>query len=353
MNQKPMVSIIMPVYKVEEYVGKSIESIQQQTFQDWELWAVDDGTPDNSGKICDEYAKKDPRVHVIHKENGGAPSARNMAMKQAGGKYFYFMDSDDWAEPTMLEDMVAQAEAHDLQLVVTGFYIDTYYTDTEKYTQVQKVESKVFASQQEFRREAYRLFDKNLLYTPWNKLFLASYLKENELYFPTTFWDDFPFCLSVVRNVERVAVMENAYYHFLRKRAESETAKYNPRMYEKREEEHQWMLELYRHWNIQDEASTEMISRRYVERLIGCIENLTNRKCELPAKEKKAQIKQMINAQQCRTALKHMKPQSTMMKMMLVPIKMRSGFLTYCEGCAISKVKSGNTKLFAKLKAER
>ena len=113
------------------------------------------------------------------------------------------------------------------------------------------------------------------------------------------------------------------------------------------------MLELYRHWNIQDEASTEMISRRYVERLIGCIENLTNRKCELPAKEKKAQIKQMINAQQCRTALKYMKPQSTMMKMMLVPIKMRSGFLTYCEGCAISKVKSGNTKLFAKLKAER
>lgn len=353
MNQNPMVSIIMPVYKVEEYVGKSIESIQQQTFQNWELWAVDDGTPDNSGKICDEYAKQDSRIHVIHKENGGAPSARNMAMKQASGKYFYFMDSDDWAEPTMLEDMVALAERHSLQLVVTGFYIDTYYTDTEKYTQTQCVDSRVYESQQEFRRDAYRLFDKNLLYTPWNKLFLASYLKDNELYFPTTFWDDFPFCLSVVRNVERVAVMKNAYYHFLRKRAESETAKYNPRMYQKREEEHQWMLELYGYWNIHDEASREMISRRYVERLIGCIENLTNQKCDLTAREKKTQIKQIITSDCCRTALRYMRPQSGMMKLMILPIKMRSVLLTYWEGCTISKVKSGNTKLFARLKAER
>lgn len=349
----PIVSIIMPVYKVEEYVGKSIESIQKQSFQNWELWAVDDGTPDNSGKICDEYAAKDSRIHVIHKENGGAPSARNTAMKQATGKYFYFMDSDDWAEPTMLEDMVNHAEKHNLQLLVTGFYIDTYYTDTEKYTQIQKVDSKVYASQQEFRKEAYKLFDKNLLYTPWNKLFLASYLKENNLYFPTTFWDDFPFCLSVVRNVERVAVLETPYYHFIRKRAESETAKYNPRMYEKREEEHQWMLDLYNYWNISDSDSIEMISRRYVERLIGCVENLTNIQCSLTSKEKKTKIKQMITANHCRTALKHMKPQSNMMKLMLLPIKMQNGFLTYCEGCTISKVKSSNTKLFARLKAER
>lgn len=353
MDKYPLVSIIMPVYKVEEFVGRAIESIQQQTFSDWELWAVDDGSPDQSGKFCDQYAEKDPRIHVIHKENGGAPSARNAAMRQAMGKYFYFMDSDDWAEPEMLKDMVEQAEQHNLQLLVTGFYIDTYYTDAEKYTQIQQVASKVYASQQDFRKGAYALFDKNLLYTPWNKLFLASYLKENDIYFPTTFWDDFPFCLSVIRDVERVAVIEKPYYHFLRKRAESETAKYNPKMYEKREEEHQWLLELYRYWNVSDDASVEMISRRYVERLIGCIENLTNHKCELPAKEKKAKIKQMINTQQCHAALSYMKPQSTMMKIMLVPIKIRSSFLTYCEGCAISKVKSGNTKLFAKLKAKR
>ena len=120
------VSVIMPVYGVEEYVGGAIESIQNQTFTDWEMFAVDDGTKDKSGEICDAYAAKDSRIHVIHKENGGAQSARNVAIDKAQGKYFYFMDSDDFAEPTMLADMVEAAEKHNAQLVVSGYYIDTY-----------------------------------------------------------------------------------------------------------------------------------------------------------------------------------------------------------------------------------
>lgn len=119
----------MPVYKVEKYVGKAIESILSQTMSDFEFIIVDDGTPDRSGEICDEYAAKDSRIQVIHKENGGAPSARNRAIDIARGKYFYFMDSDDWAEPSMLEDMYRLAEEHGAQLVVTGYYIDTYYGD--------------------------------------------------------------------------------------------------------------------------------------------------------------------------------------------------------------------------------
>ena len=87
------ISIIMPVYKVEEYVGKAIESILAQTFTEFEFLIVDDGTPDRSGEICDQYAKKDQRIQVIHKENGGAPSARNTAIGIAQGKYVYFLDS--------------------------------------------------------------------------------------------------------------------------------------------------------------------------------------------------------------------------------------------------------------------
>ena len=141
------VSVIMPVYGVEEYVGGAIESIQNQTFTDWEMFAVDDGTKDKSGEICDAYAAKDSRIHVIHKENGGAPSARNVAIDKAQGKYFYFMDSDDFAEPTMLADMVEAAEKHNAQLVVSGYYIDTYYSDTEKYTQEQGVDGIVYVCQ--------------------------------------------------------------------------------------------------------------------------------------------------------------------------------------------------------------
>ena len=347
------VSVIMPVYGVEDYVGKAIESIKNQTLTDWEFFCVDDGTKDRSGEICDEYAAKDPRIIVIHKENGGAPSARNVAIDKARGKYMYFMDSDDWAEPTMLEDMYNLAERDNAQLVVAGFYIDTYYSDTEKYSQQQFCESAVYKNSREFRQNAHKLFDKNLLYTPWNKLYLSSYILENKLYFPETFWDDFPFNLSVVRDVERVTVTSEKYYHFIRKRGESETAKYRADMFQKREEEHSWMLELYEHWKTDSPEIREFLARRYIERVIGCIENVTNRNCTLSSKEKKAEIKKMISSDRAREAVKTAKPNSNYMKLMLMPIKWNNTLLTYLEGKLISRVKSGNTKLFARLKANR
>ncbi len=347
------ISIIMPVYGVEKFVGKAIESIQAQTLTEWELFAVDDGTKDNSGVICDEYAENDPRIIVIHKENGGAPSARNVAIPQAKGKYMYFMDSDDWAEPTMLEDMYNLAEENDAQYVVTGYYIDTYHTDTEYVTQEQFQPSQVFASQQEFRENAYRLFDSNLLYTPWNKLFLSSYILDNGLLFPDTFWDDFPFNLSVIRNVERVAVSDKKYYHFMRARAESETAKYRPEMYDKREEEHGWLIDLYKEWGIDDKNSREFIARRYIERFIGCVENITNPGCTLPVKEKMAEIKKMLKNPNVKWSLENTEAHSLYMKIMLIPYRMRFAALIFLESMTITFVKRRFTKLFAKLKAGR
>jgi len=347
------ISIIMPVYNVESFVGKAIESVQAQSFGDFEFLIVDDGTPDNSGKICDEYAAKDDRIRVFHKENGGAPSARNMAIDVARGKYMYFMDSDDWCEPTMLEDMYNLAEKTSAQLIVAGYYIDTYYSDTEKYVQEQFVDDVIYGSRLDFRRDAYRLFDKNLLYTPWNKLFLSEHILENNLRFPQTFWDDFPFVLSFIRDVERVAVTSEKYYHFMRARAESETAKYRDNMYGKREEEHGWMLDLYEHYGTLDDSSREFLARRYIERVVGCVENITNKSCTLSPKEKRVEIKKMICAGRAVDACKIARPSSFMMKILLFPVKRRNAWMTYHQSRLISWVKRSNTKIFARLKAKR
>lgn len=95
------ISIIVPVYKVEEYLPRCIDSILVQTFSDFELILVDDGSPDNCGKICDEYAKNDDRIVVIHKDNGGLSDARNAGINVATGEYIGFVDSDDWIDPNM------------------------------------------------------------------------------------------------------------------------------------------------------------------------------------------------------------------------------------------------------------
>ena len=97
------VSIIVPVYQVENYIRQCVDSILAQTFTDFELILVDDGSKDQSGQICDAYAGMDERVKVIHKENGRASDARNRGLDQAIGNYFMFVDSDDYIAPTMVE----------------------------------------------------------------------------------------------------------------------------------------------------------------------------------------------------------------------------------------------------------
>lgn len=346
------ISVIMPVYKVEDYVARAIESILEQTLADFEFLIVDDGTPDRSGDICDEYAKKDTRIRVIHKENGGAPSARNTAIDLARGKYVYFLDSDDWAGPRMLADMYEMAEKNQADLVVCGFYIDTYY-GKEYLSEKICVDARVFTDAESFREESYRYFDRNMLYTPWNKLYRLDVIRENHLYFPDTLWDDFPFNLSYLDHVERVVISTNAYYHFIRARAESETSAYRPDMYEKREEEQDWMEELYRGWGITNEGTKEMVARRYIERMVGCIANVTSSSCTLSGKEQRAEIKKMLHNPRVDSALKAAKPRSGYMKLMLIPIRWKNTFLTWMESVVITFVKEKNTKLFAKLKAGR
>ena len=101
----PLISVIVPVYKVEKYIRKCVDSILSQTFRDYELFLVDDGSPDNCGKICDEYAAKDDRIIVIHKENGGLSDARNVAIDKAKGEYLTFIDSDDYVAENHLESL--------------------------------------------------------------------------------------------------------------------------------------------------------------------------------------------------------------------------------------------------------
>lgn len=347
------ISVIMPVYGVEKYVGKAIESIQNQTLKDVEIIMVDDGSKDKSGEICDEYAKKDSRIRVIHKENGGAPSARNAAIPRAKGKYLYFMDPDDWAEEDMLMHMYKLAEKHDAQLVVTGFYIDTYYSENDYISEAVFVDDALYEDARHFRENAYRYINRNLLNTPWNKLYRKDYIWENQLLFPDVLWDDWPFNVEVIRNVDRVAVSKECFYHFLRARAESETAKYYPKLYEKRESEHTMERQLFEEWEVYDDDTEEMLCRRYIERFIGCVENLTNPNCDLNKKEVYKEIGKMLQNPRVGYSVSVAKPNSKYMKLMLVPVRLKSPRLLYLECSFISKVKTKHIKTFAKLKANR
>lgn len=116
-----MVSVIVPVYKVESYLDRCVQSILCQSFSDFELILVDDGSPDNCGKICDEYARKDSRIKVIHKKNGGLSEARNYGIDSATGEWLFFLDSDDWIHPQTIEKLYEAAVENNVSVSMCGY----------------------------------------------------------------------------------------------------------------------------------------------------------------------------------------------------------------------------------------
>ncbi|MEG2021738.1 MAG: glycosyltransferase [Oscillospiraceae bacterium] len=117
----PQISVIIPVYKVEDYLERCVKSVLNQTFDDIEVILVDDGSPDRCGEICDAFAEKDNRVRTIHKKNGGLSSARNAGLDIAKGEYFAFIDSDDWVDIDMLELMLRVAQEKNADIVECSF----------------------------------------------------------------------------------------------------------------------------------------------------------------------------------------------------------------------------------------
>lgn len=122
----PVFSFIVPIYKVEQYLRKCLDSISFQSFKDWEALLIDDGSPDNSGLICDEYAKKDARFRVFHKENGGVSSARNLGLENARGEWVWYVDPDDWIAEDALTLLANTIHKKDTDCIIFGI---TYYDE--------------------------------------------------------------------------------------------------------------------------------------------------------------------------------------------------------------------------------
>lgn len=125
----PEISVIVPVYKAEQYLERCVKSILEQTYQNFELILVDDGSPDGSPILCDKWAEKDSRVHVIHKKNGGASSARNAGLKIAKGNWIAFADSDDWLNETALKTLYDLAQKYNVPMAIGGMRVVQKYTD--------------------------------------------------------------------------------------------------------------------------------------------------------------------------------------------------------------------------------
>ena len=204
-----LVSVIVPVYKVpEKYLRQCIESIQNQTLKEIEIILVDDGSPDDCGKICDEYATIDNRIKVIHKENGGVSSARNKGLDVAAGKYIMFVDSDDWLEINAVENLVLYYNISQAGLVVCG-----YYKGLEKIVINDKKKRKMLRYDIPMAIAGKYNYVMGYL---WNKLFLRDIIELDHIRFDEDLFvcEDNLFCQKYAVRCSVAVCVPMALYHY-------------------------------------------------------------------------------------------------------------------------------------------
>jgi len=197
-----VISVIVPVYGVEQELDRCVRSIQRQTYKDLEILLVDDGSPDNCPQMCDAYAKRDCRIKVLHKENGGISSARNAGLREAVGEFVLYVDSDDYIEPDACEKLLA-AMGGDVDFVVGSFIEETG-------------DKTIVHTHSNAREFVIRSIQKNEWYAAaWLNLYRRSFLLENRLFYREGIvFEDTHLMLKLYLAAREVACVKAPFYHY-------------------------------------------------------------------------------------------------------------------------------------------
>lgn len=206
----PRVSICVPVYNTVSYLPQCLDSLLSQTLKDIEILLVDDGSTDGSDLICDEYAKRDIRIHVFHKENGGLASVRQYALEHASGEYFISCDSDDWVESTIYKEMYEKAKAEDADMVLCDFFYN--YSDGR---QVQANNIPTGCSQDALLRD---VLTRRITGATWNKLVRTDIYRRYNLSWEkgVNLGEDVFMFFKLLQYPLRVSILPKPFYHYRR-----------------------------------------------------------------------------------------------------------------------------------------
>lgn len=206
----PRLSIIVPVYKVEKYIHKCVDSILNQTFTDFELILVDDGSPDNCGKVCDDYAKQDSRVMVIHKENGGQSSARNRGLDVAKGDLIGFVDSDDTIDNDMYEQMICFLDNNELDIVCCDTYL---VRGNREKIRLLFEENKLFCGNEGVEANLNGQIDNAV----WNKVY-KRHLFNDIRFVEGIVYEDVRIMHVLFSKANRIGYISKAFYHYYKRK---------------------------------------------------------------------------------------------------------------------------------------
>lgn len=353
---KPFISVVMPVYGVEQYLNRAAESILQQTFTDLELILVNDCSPDRCGEICEEIAKKDHRVKVMHLEqNGGVSNARNQGMTLAQGNYILFMDSDDYLDSGALQSAVDSLRRNPAKLVIWGL-IEEYYDSSNQLATTVKMDYPEcsFSSKEDLRPHIIRLEEKTLLGYPWNKLYDLDYLRGQQLQFEDmALNEDIIFNIAFVHDIDSLNILNITPYHYQKKIDYGLTSKFVADYYDLHMLRISKMLELYKSWGLCTEEVKKILANIYVRYVTSAIQRNCDKRSGMSSKEQKQFIKGLFSSYLYQELIGHVSSENKIVKKLSGFLQNKNVNACYFAGKGIYLVKNKLPILFSKVKQNR
>ena len=274
-------SVIVPVYNVENYLPRCIDSLLAQNYADLEILLIDNGSNDQSGQICENYAAQFSNITAYHIPNKGVGSARNFGLSKAKGEFICFVDADDYLVGNLFSDVESQLDSQ-LDLLVFSYYnsIEKNLSEIDRSAKILPTEGKKDKS--DFIALFQELFLTDMMYTVWNKIYRREFLEEHQIVFESyELGEDVRFNLSVYQHVNTVFLVKSAYYVYVSGRVDSAMGQYNPNRMNYQLEELGKVDQLMINWNSHDDQFIDQIKARI---LMSNIQNILKQKMSLSKK---------------------------------------------------------------------
>lgn len=330
-------SFIMPVYQCEKYLAISIQSVLNQTYLDWELVLVDDGSSDSSSDICDTFAEKDARIHVLHQKNMGPSAARNAGLEVVSGEYVIFIDSDDIFEPSTLSILCEQVTS------VPDLVIFSYMQDNWKNGERTLLFSRILPHSGLMDAMAFRniytvLSDGYFINPVWNKAYNRAFLREIKATFPygISASEDLIFNMQVFSQMKKVALCNKALYHYTVHGEDSLCGRFRPDRFADVRYVYEQVQDTLAVWN---PAALPQWRNQLLLDISVTVNSLYFSNCDWPYQKKYRFVKSMIKDIKVLSCAKQVKPSSIRSFVVKLLIQMHAATLLLLTGKMSAVVK--------------
>lgn len=301
----PKFSIIIPVYNAEKYLPHCMESLLNQNYHDFEIVLINDGSTDQSGLLCDEYANNDKRVKVFHTSNQGAGHARNVGLNYATGEYVLFVDSDDWLELEALAIYVKSIESYDWLIgcshncyfkgdSMESMKVDYYYPANR------------YDSRQDIREMYVDIAVNGVSHAPHNKVYKREIIEKYQLRFPNRpKYEDLAFNNTYVDKINSLVIINDHTYNYRVSNLEGVAQKLPTNMFDIFTDVNNELIQLLKNWKVWDKKSEQLLQSKYITDVASCINNTYNPNLTYTFESRYTYIKAILEHEKVQQSCKH------------------------------------------------